>query len=288
MIEIKENILLSPYSSYKVGGRASFLATPKSYEELQAALNFAKEKALNFEVIAGGYNILVSDNGFDGLIIHTGLLNNYIILNGNKAIAGAGVSLPKFVSYISNKGLNGISKMSGIPGTIGGAVRMNAGAFGEDISQTLLKATILREDGTIALLSNDEIGFGYRKSANIQKHDIILKAEFSFNNGDKEALKAEIKEILSKRNEKQPLHKPSCGSVFKRGEGYFAGSIIEECGLKGYRIGGAIVSEKHANFILNEDNAKASDIKELIDHVIKTVKAKKNITLEPEVQFIGF
>ena len=180
-----------------------------------------------------------------------------------------------------------MESMAGIPGSTGGAVKMNAGAYNQEIKDTNIKAALMDKNGSIIIKTNEEIGYGYRLSPGTNGY-IVLWAEFLYGRKESEELLDTRKEILAKRKEKQPLHKPSCGSVFKRPEGNYAGTLIEKCGLKGCRIGGAEVSEKHANFILNEDNASSSDIYNLILHIQKTVYDKTGIKLEPEVRMIGF
>lgn len=286
---INKNVSLKDYTSYKTGGNALYFADCISSDDVYYALKFACDNSLSYEVIGGGSNLLVSDDGYNGLIVCTKNLNRYIINTGKNILkCGAGIVLADLVLYACNHSLSGMEAMAGIPGSTGGACKMNAGAFNQEIKDTLLTVTFMNKDGSITTLENQEVGFGYRKSEAL-KDKIVLSAEFLYKN-DKtsEELLNIRKEILEKRKEKQPLHKPSCGSVFKRPEGNYAGTLIEKCGLKGYSIGGAVVSTKHANFILNENNATSSDIYNLIQHVIKEVKSQTGITLEPEVRLIGF
>lgn len=297
---IKENVLLSDYTSYKTGGPAKYFAEPKTNEELKFALNYAHTNNLKLEIIGGGSNLLISDEGFNGLIICTKKLNEYIInyenqfikdssLNNNSVIlhCGAGINLGSFIDFAISKSYKGMENMSGIPGTLGGAVKMNAGAFGTEIKDVLLFAEVMDYKGVKHVVDNANIQFGYRLSPGLADK-IVLGATFKFEISDEEELEKIKTDIISRRNEKQPLHRPSCGSVFKRPVGNYAGTLIEQCGLKGHRIGGAMVSEKHGNFILNEDNATSTDIKNLIDYIIKTVYSKTNVQLEPEVRMIGF
>lgn len=286
---INKSVSLKEYTSYKTGGKALYFADCKSNDDVSYALKFACDNNLKYEVIGGGSNLLISDKGYNGLIICTKNLNRYILNTGKNILkCGAGIVLADLVLYACNHGLAGMESMAGIPGSTGGACKMNAGAFNQEIKDTLITVTFMNSDGSISTLKNHEIGFGYRKSQAL-KDKIVLEAEFLYKN-DKtsEELLNIRKEILEKRKEKQPLHKPSCGSVFKRPEGNYAGTLIEKCGLKGYSIGGAVVSTKHANFILNENNATSSDIYNLIQHVIKEVHSQTGITLEPEVRLIGF
>ena len=287
-MEIKNNIYLKEYTSYKTGGKALYFADCKSSKDVASALNFASDNKLNYEVIGGGSNLLISDDGYNGLIICTKSLNQYIINKGSGIIkCGAGIVLADLVLYACNHGLSGMEAMAGIPGSTGGACKMNAGAFNQEIKDTLLNVTYMNDDGSIKTIKTEEVGFAYRKSPALNGK-IVLYAEFAYGKDKVETLLNKRREILDRRKEKQPLHKPSCGSVFKRPEGNYAGTLIEKCGLKGYSIGGAMVSTKHANFILNENNATSSDIYNLIQHVINEVHKQTGITLEPEVRMIGF
>lgn len=285
---IENNIYLKDYTSYKTGGKALYFADCKSSQDVACALKFASDNKLKYEVIGGGSNLLISDDGYNGLIICTKNLNQYIINKGNGHVkCGVGIVLADLVLYACNHGLGGMEAMAGIPGSTGGACKMNAGAFNQEIKDTLLNVTYMDSDGSVITIKNEEIGFAYRKSPALNGK-IVLSAEFLYKMADVETLLNTRKEILDRRKEKQPLHKPSCGSVFKRPEGNYAGTLIEKCGLKGYSIGGAMVSTKHANFILNENNATSSDIYNLIQHVINEVHKQTGITLEPEVRMIGF
>ena len=285
---IEENVLLKKYTSYKTGGRAKYFAMCYNNDDIRQALDFANSNKLDYEVIGGGSNLLISDDGYNGLIICTAKLNRYIINYGNNIIkCGAGINLADLVYYTCSHGLSGMEAMAGIPGSTGGAVKMNAGAYNQEIKNTNIKAALMDKNGSIVIKTNEEIGYGYRLSPGTSGY-IVLWAEFLYSRKESEELINTRQEILAKRKEKQPLHKPSCGSVFKRPEGNYAGTLIEKCGLKGCRIGGAEVSVKHANFILNEDNASSSDIYNLIQHIQKTVYDKTGIKLEPEVRMIGF
>lgn len=284
---IKENEPLHNKCYYKTGGNALYYAEPRCSVELNYALNFAKNNNINYEIIGGGANLLISDNGYNGLIISMTNFAKYISLSNKNIIScGAGVSLSDLVDFAIDKGLKGIENLSGIPGSVGGAVKMNAGAFGVEMKNVVTYISTLDFQGNNKLLSNKEAKFSYRKSEGL--NNLIIKdITLSLNHGNKDDLIKAKEEILKKRREKQPLEKPSCGSVFKRPKVGFVGKYIEDCGLKGYQIGGAKVSEKHANFILNYNNATSKDIKKLIDHIITSVKSKFNVDLEPEVRFIG-
>ncbi len=250
---IEKNVFLKEYTSYKTGGMAKYFAVCYNNDDVRQALDFAHSNNLDYEVIGGGSNLLISDGGYNGLIICTAKLNRYIINYGNNIIkCGAGISLADLVYYTCSHGFS-----------------------------------LMDKNGRIVIKTNEEIGYGYRLSSGTNDC-IVLWAEFLYGRKTSEELLNIRKEILEKRKEKQPLHKPSCGSVFKRPAGNYAGTLIEKCGLKGCRIGGAEVSIKHANFILNEDNASSSDIYNLILHIQNTVYDKTGIKLEPEVRMIGF
>ncbi len=212
--------------------------------------------------------------------------NHNISLEKNNIFCGAGIKLSDFVDFAVDNSLEGAENLAGIPGSIGGAIIMNAGAFGTEIKDIVTEIKTIDINGNIKILSNKEALFSYRKSDGL-KDLIVIEAKFSLEIGDKNNLLEIKKEILQKRREKQPLHKPSCGSVFKRPSVGYAGVYIENCGLKGLKKGGAVISEKHANFILNDNNASSNDIKWLIDEAINQVKTKYNVILEPEVRFIG-
>ncbi len=287
-MKIEKNVSLKEYTSYKTGGSAKYFAMCYNNDDLKQALDFAHSSDLDYEIIGGGSNLLVNDDGYNGLIICTAKLNRYIINYGNNILkCGAGINLADLVYYSCSQGLAGMESMAGIPGSVGGAVKMNAGAYNQEIKDTNIKAALMDKYGNIIIKSSEEIGYGYRLSPGTTGY-IVLWAEFLYSRKNSEELLNIRKEILEKRKEKQPLHKPSCGSVFKRPEGNYAGTLIEQCGLKGYRTGGAAVSIKHANFILNEDNASSADIYNIILHIQKTVYEKTGIKLEPEVRMIGF
>lgn len=283
---ILSNKSLKEFCNYRTGGCAEYYAAVRTDDDLAEALKFAKEKSLDVTVIGGGFNILVCDEGVKGLVINTSGLNDLVTISGTQVYAGSGVGLDALVRMTGQKALAGLENMSGIPGCVGGAVKMNAGAFGTEIKDVAVYVDMMRMNGERYRVSAADAGFGYRKAAGLD--GIVLGAMFGLSDGAAEELKAKRAEILKKRNEKQPLDHPSCGSVFKRPEGNFAGTLIEQCGLKGFRIGGAQVAEKHANFILNINHATSADIYGVMCHVQKTVEEKTGIRLEMEVRLIGF
>ncbi len=293
MIEhkIQRNIPLAPLTTFKIGGPAKYFLKVKNKNELVEAIKWAKKKnlpagkaVLPYFILGGGSNILVSDKGFNGLIIE--LLIRDCQLLGNKILVGAGMSLAKLVTFSIKNGLTGLEWAVGIPGTIGGAVRGNAGALGHSISEYLEKVKILRADKIIEL-KNKEIGFSYRQSIFKRNQDIILEAVLALKKGKAQESKKIIKENIQRRITAHPAQ-PSAGCIFKNPKPSSAGLLIQQCGLKGKQIGGAKISQKHANFIVNTGQAKARDVRALIALIKRKVKDRFNIELEEEIKYIGF
>lgn len=282
---IEQNINLKHLCNYRTGGNAEYYADVRTDEDLSEALKFAADKGLEITLLGGGFNVLISDNGVKGMVINTSSLNKMVTFDGANVYAGAGVNIDNLIKMTADKGLSGMENMSGIPGCVGGAVKMNAGAFGTEIKDIAVYVDMMGVDGLKYRVDGDKAGFGYRRAENLK--GVVLGAMFALVHGNAEEIKGKRTEILRKRNEKQPLNYPSCGSVFKRPEGNYAGTLIEQCGLKGFVLGGAQVSEKHANFILNINNATAADIYNVIRHVQITVEKETGIRLEREVRLIG-
>ena len=288
MLKIAENVRLAEKTSYRIGGPARYYSEPRSEGEVIESCRFAAEKGLPLFVLGNGSNVLISDAGFGGLVIN--LSKYFSALTWDKATAFvlSGYPLDDLADAAAEKGYAGIECLSGIPGTVGGAVVMNAGAFDVDVSKTLRSVRALRiSTHTIETVSAGDLNFGYRTSALKDSGDVILSATFDFIPGDAAQIKSLRDDILAKRRSKQPVDSPSCGSVFKRPPNGFAGTLIESCDLKGFRIGRAEISEKHANFIINTGSAKAEDVRALIRHVQQTVFEKHGVLLEPEVIFMG-
>lgn len=286
----KENISIDEpmknHTSFKVGGPADILVTPKNYEEVVKIIKFCNQKNLPYYIIGRGSNLLVKDGGFRGVIIKLTSLNNIQVLD-EKIIAQGGADLSAVSDEALKHSLTGFEFACGIPGTVGGAVTMNAGAYNGEISQVIESALVVDKKGNLITLNKDELELGYRISA-IQKYEYtVLEATFKLTKGEYNKIKERIDDLTRKRQEKQPLEYPSAGSTFKRPEGYFTGKLIEESNLKGYTIGGAQVSEKHAGFVINKNNATAEDIINLIKHIQNTIKVKYNVELQPEVRIIG-
>lgn len=287
MIRLEQE-MMSKHTTFCVGGPAAFYLVPETMEEVPEALRFAGEKKLPFYLVGRGSNILVGDGGYDGVIIEIGKGLEKIGFRPDGTVeAQAGISLARMASRLADKGLTGFEFASGIPGTLGGAITMNAGAYGGEIKDCIKSATVLTESGDMLVLDKEKLELGYRRSIVQKERYIVLSAVFSFEKGKTEQIKAQMKELNRKRREKQPLEYPSAGSTFKRPEGYFAGKLIEDAGLRGYRVGDAQVSEKHCGFVVNRGHATAAQIRQLMQDVQDTVQEKFQVDLEPEVRMIG-
>jgi UDP-N-acetylmuramate dehydrogenase len=276
---------LSKYTSFRIGGPADYYLEPADKTDVVNIITFLRREGIPFTVIGKGSNLLVSDDGIRGAVINfeTGLSN--VHMRDDVVVVDSGVSLARFVDFCVQRGLRGVEMLAGIPGTMGGAVMMNAGAYGGEISDFITDVEVLRND-KVQIISKADSGFVYRNSG--FTGDIILGATFRLPEGDKELLIKTRRELLLKRNSAQPLNFPNSGSMFKNPQGTFAAKLIEEAGLKGTRIGNAQISEKHANFIVNLGGAKARDVFGLIERARKTVFEKTAITLELEVKLLGF
>jgi UDP-N-acetylmuramate dehydrogenase len=288
MSNYRKNVSLRDKTSFRIGGAAAWYAEPDSIEALKKAIRFAREKSLPVLLIGKGSNLLVSDSGWPGLAISLLSGLNSTTWDGPEVSAQGGVMLDTLVRESIDRGYSGLEELSGIPGSVGGAVIMNAGAFSTCIADTLAAAEYLEVDSLLVdTLPADKLGLGYRTSALKQKNAIVLSARFRLINGDMLQLWERRSEILEKRRAKQPLDLPNCGSVFKRPPGNYAGALIEKSGLKGYRQGDVSFSSKHANFIVNHGNGSASDVRRLIVLAQKKVYEQEGILLEPEVIFAG-
>ena len=272
----------------KIGGPADLFIEPTSIEGLKKTMQLVQKYRVNWRAIGRGSNLLVSDQGIEGVVIKLGNNLKDMKLDGTQLTVGAGYSIVALAVLISKKGLSGLEFASGIPGSVGGAVYMNAGAHGSDISKILTNAHILFEDGSLQWLSNDEMEFSYRTSVLQKKHPgIVVEARFQLTEGDKEQIVAVMQKNKDYRKVTQPYDSPCAGSIFRNPLPHFAGKLIEEAGLKGFQIGGAQISEMHGNFIVNAGNAKAFDVLQLIEYVKKTILEKYNIQMETEVEIIG-
>ena len=249
-------------------------------------MDIIKKGNLKYYIFGKGSNILADDKGYDGVIISTVCLNNSITHESNIIEAGAGLGLDKISDYAMENSLTGFEFACGIPGSLGGAIVMNAGAYGGEMSNVLTKVKVLCADGSIKWKDVSELDLGYRKSNILANKEIVLAAKLKLEHGNKDEIRAQIEDLNNRRSEKQPLEYPSAGSTFKRPEGYFAGKLIDDAGLRGFRLGGAAVSQKHCGFVINYDNASSDDIKKLIEHIKKEVCEKFGVKLECEVRMI--
>ena len=286
-LALRENVPLAPLISFKVGGPARWFCEPATAAEFAEAMAWAKQRGLATFILGKGTNLVFSDQGYPGLVVYTGRSFTHIAWDGGRVTAQAGALLHTVVTQAVGKGLAGIQNLAGIPGTMGGGTYINAGAFGQELKDVIAKVVSTTRDGKLVERSNAECGFAYRHSGFFDRDEIILETELALVPGDREALQSEMRETLRKRKEKQPLHLPNAGSMFKRPPGQFAGVLIEEAGLKGFRLGGAMISEKHANFTVNAGGATAQDIYDLSSEVIRRVRDRSGTTLEREVIFIG-
>lgn len=288
-IELSYDELLSKHCSYGIGGPAKYFAVVKDFDSLSQLIKIANEKDIKWFILGSGTNLLISDNGFDGLVIKLDGDFNNIELN-DYCVCGAGVLLAKVLEEYKNNSYKGMEFVSGIPGTVGGAVKMNAGRKEEWLSKQLVSIKICDSEGNINKKDTSEMKWGYRASE-IKDDEIVLSATFSFeackNDEDKKVMLDSIEKYKESRSSSQPSGR-SCGSVFKNSDDLFAGQLIEEAGFKGQEIGGAIVSPLHANFILNKGNAKASDVVALIQAIQNKVYEDRNVKLIPELRFLGF
>jgi len=285
-LTVKFNEPLSNYTYTKVGGPADFLAFPTDKYQLQTLVKLANETQTPFIVLGNASNLIVRNGGIRGFVILLEKMNT-IRANGYVIEAQAGASLINTTQVALDNSLTGFEFACGIPGSVGGAVFMNAGAYGGEIATVLSSIQVMDQSGDIFVISAEDMQFGYRKSILQSQQYIALSAKFSLSSEDYEVIKSEMARLTHLRELKQPLEFPSCGSVFKRPVGYFAGQLIQDAGLQGHQIGGVQVSKKHAGFMINVDNGTAKDYEELIAHVIAQVKVSSGVTLEPEVRILG-
>lgn len=310
-----DNILcnesMKTHTTLRIGGNADYFVMPRTKEELRDVIGCAKKHGIDYYILGNGSNLLVTDAGYRGMMIYTGRYFDeisydtaYAVGNANEVnivdtacntgtdecvvvYAQSGVRLSRLGNSLMEEACTGFEFAAGIPGTVGGAVVMNAGAYGGEIKDVIVAAEVLADDGSIITLSGDELGLGYRTSIIASKGYVVLGAWFRLHKGDREQIKQRMKELAALRKEKQPLEYPSAGSTFKRPEGYYAGKLISDAGLKGYHVGGAMVSEKHAGFVINTGAATASDFVALTDAVRDKVYDMYGVRLELEVKVIG-
>ena len=284
---IRQNEPMKNHKTFRVGGPADIFLTP-SAEELPAVLSVCREEQMPVTVIGNGSNLLVGDQGIRGVVICIGSGMRGIRVDGEKIFLEAGVTLAAAAQQAAKAGLAGLEFASGIPGTFGGAVVMNAGAYGGEMKDVIVSVRVISEDGEILTLSKEELDLSYRHSVIPERGYLVIDGELLLTREkDPDQITERMEELKKKRIEKQPLEYPSAGSTFKRPEGYFAGKLIMDAGLRGFSVGGAAVSEKHCGFVINKGNATAADICALMDEVTRIVKEKYAVTLEPEVKKVG-
>lgn len=286
--KIKRNESMKNHTTFQIGGPADYFVVPQSGKEIQAVLTLCKKEEVPFYIIGNGSNLLVGDKGYRGVILQIGGGMSQISLEDKGRVrAGSGVLLSKLAQEIAGYELTGFEFASGIPGSLGGAVCMNAGAYGGEMKDVVYEATVVDDKNQIRVLSNEELNFSYRKSRVQEQGYVVVDAVFALQPGNKEEIVARMADLNGRRREKQPLELPSAGSTFKRPEGYFAGKLIDDAGLRGFRLGGAAVSVKHCGFVVNLEDATAADVRELIRQVDQRVFAQAGVHLEPEVRMIG-
>lgn len=285
--QIKPEEPMKNHVTFRVGGPADFFVTPKNYEELSGVLKCCAKYEMPCYIMGNGSNLLVSDQGYRGVVIQLFRQLNDIQCEGNVIRAQAGALLSAVANRALEEKLTGFEFAAGIPGTLGGACVMNAGAYGGEMKDVLKSVTVLTREGERITLQKNELELGYRTSIIAKKDYIVLEAEIELETGDAEEIKAVMDDLKERRTTKQPLEYPSAGSTFKRPEGYFAGKLIQESGLQGVQVGGAQVSEKHCGFVINKDQATAADIAELIRQVQDRVEEKFGVRLETEVKRLG-
>lgn len=283
---IKTNEELKKHTTFRIGGYADFFVSPSSAGQAALLIKTLNDNNIKYYVLGNGSNVLVSDDGFDGVIIYIGEKLSKIEINENEIDVEAGAMLSKTAMEACKNSLTGMEFAAGIPGSVGGAVVMNAGAYGGEIKDIIVSAVVCDKQGNIFTLTKDELDLSYRHSIIEEKNYTVLSCKLLLEKGNQEKIKEQMDELSKKRREKQPLEYPSAGSTFKRPEGYFAGKLIEDAGFKGYTVGGAQVSEKHCGFVINTGNATANDVKQLIDHVSEEVYKQFGVIIEPEVKIL--
>lgn len=278
---------MSRHTTFRIGGEADYFLIPESPQQLRSILKICKEENLPSFILGNGSNLLVSDKGYQGVIIQMYRNLSKITVEGTCIRAAAGALLSGIAAEAKQASLTGFEFAGGIPGTLGGAVVMNAGAYGGEMKDVLKEVTVMDSQGEIFTIPAEKMEFGYRTSIVKTAGYVVLEAVISLKQGEQEAIKAVMRDLTERRTSKQPLEFPSAGSTFKRPEGYFAGKLIMDSGLRGYRVGGAQVSEKHCGFVINTGDATAQDVRTLMSDVRRIVKEKFGVTLEPEVKFLG-
>ena len=284
---IKKDEPMKSHTTFRIGGPAKYFVIPETKEEIKAVIECCKKADMPYYILGNGSNLLVSDKGYEGVVIQIFKNMNQISLEGDTISAQAGAILSSVASKALEAELTGFEFAAGIPGTLGGACVMNAGAYGGEMKDVLVSVEVLTQDGEFLTIPREEMELGYRTSVIAKKNYVVLEAVIRLEKGDKTAIKARMDELKVQRTTKQPLEYPSAGSTFKRPEGYFAGKLIQDAGLRGFQVGGAQVSEKHCGFVINKDQATAADVAELMRQVSLKVKEQFGVELEAEVKRLG-
>ncbi len=285
--KIYVNEKMEKHTTFRIGGPADYFVMPSDVTDVKAVIELCEQEKVPYYVVGNGSNLLVGDKGFHGVIIQIASNMNQLQADGEVITAQAGCSLAQIAGKALDEELAGFEFAAGIPGTLGGAVRMNAGAYGGEIKDVLESAVVLTKEGKVMELSANEMEFGYRTSIIERTGWTILGGKIRLHKGKREEIKAVMDDLRERRVSKQPLEYPSAGSTFKRPKGYFAGKLIQDAGLRGFRVGGACVSEKHSGFVINIDHATAADVVSLMEQVDEKVRAQFGVGLEPEVRRIG-
>ena len=278
---------MSRHTTFRIGGNADYFVKPGNADEVAAVIVVCREYNIPYFILGNGSNLLVGDGGYRGAVIQIYRNMSSVTVEGNEITAQAGALLSAVAAAAKNASLTGFEFAGGIPGTIGGAVVMNAGAYGGEMKDVLTEVTVMNAEGDIFTLPTEELELGYRTSIIKTAGYIVLEAKIRLKEGNPEVIRETMKDLTIRRTTKQPLEYPSAGSTFKRPEGYFAGKLIMDSGLAGYQVGGAQVSEKHCGFVINAGDATARDVRTLMDNVRDIVYKKYGVTLEPEVKFLG-
>lgn len=285
--QVKIEEPMKNHTTFRVGGPAAYFVMPRTAEEVAKVTELCAQENVPYYIVGNGSNLLVSDQGYEGVIIQIYKQMNQVEITENEIHAQAGALLSMIANRAMEAELTGFEFAAGIPGTLGGACVMNAGAYGGEMKDVLETVTVLTRDGDVKTLTKDELELGYRTSVIAKKDYIVLSAVIRLENGKKEEIKAVMDDLKEKRITKQPLEYPSAGSTFKRPEGYFAGKLIQDAGLRGFQVGGAQVSEKHCGFVVNKDQATAADVMNLMNQVSDKVYEMSGVRLEPEVKRLG-
>ena len=285
--QVQKEEPMQKHTTFRVGGPADYFVMPESREQVQKVVALCKEENIPYYIVGNGSNLLVSDQGYHGVIVQIGKKMSRIEVDGEQIRVQAGALLSAVANLALENNLTGFEFAAGIPGSFGGACVMNAGAYGGEMKDVLLSVTVLTPEGEFLTIPKEDLELGYRTSIIEKRQYLVLEAVIGLKEGDPEEIKALMDDLRQRRIDKQPLEYPSAGSTFKRPEGYFAGKLIQDAGLKGFQVGGAQVSEKHAGFVINKDHATASDIYELMCQVSAKVEEQSGVRLEPEVKRLG-